>query len=98
MGVDDTTAREWPLLKCLEHPVAVVAAVFNVDLFWYETKVLIYRRVGVRQLVKMGGTGSTNRNVSFGLDEDEKVTVIEGVKVHVTRHCHNVQPTIAEVS
>lgn len=29
----------------------------------------------------MGGNGSTNRKVSFGMDEDEKVTVIEGVKV-----------------
>uniref|UniRef100_A0A8C6M237 Coiled-coil-helix-coiled-coil-helix domain containing 6b n=1 Tax=Nothobranchius furzeri TaxID=105023 RepID=A0A8C6M237_NOTFU len=28
----------------------------------------------------MGGNGSTARNVSFGLDENEKVTVIEGVK------------------
>lgn len=34
----------------------------------------------------MGANGSTTRNVSFGLDEDEKVTVVEGVKVtlHVT--------------
>lgn len=31
----------------------------------------------------MGGNGSTARKVSFGLDEDEKVTVIEGVKVIV---------------
>ncbi|XP_034539050.1 MICOS complex subunit mic25a-like [Notolabrus celidotus] len=29
----------------------------------------------------MGGNGSTTRKVSFGLDEDEKVTVIEGVKL-----------------
>ncbi|XP_041639210.1 MICOS complex subunit mic25a-like isoform X2 [Cheilinus undulatus] len=29
----------------------------------------------------MGGSGSTTRKVSFGLDEDEKVTVIEGVKL-----------------
>ncbi|KAM4587262.1 coiled-coil-helix-coiled-coil-helix domain containing 6b isoform 2-T2 [Odontesthes bonariensis] len=29
----------------------------------------------------MGGHGSTARNVSFGLDKDEKVTVIEGVKL-----------------
>lgn len=29
----------------------------------------------------MGGNGSTGRKVSFGLDEEEKVTVIEGVKV-----------------
>ncbi|XP_072238663.1 coiled-coil-helix-coiled-coil-helix domain containing 6b isoform X2 [Leuresthes tenuis] len=29
----------------------------------------------------MGGNGSTARNVSFGLDKDEKVTVIEGVKL-----------------
>ncbi|XP_069567585.1 coiled-coil-helix-coiled-coil-helix domain containing 6b isoform X1 [Brachyistius frenatus] len=29
----------------------------------------------------MGGNGSTGRNVTFGLDEDEKVTVIEGVKL-----------------
>uniref|UniRef100_A0A1A7Z6W6 Coiled-coil-helix-coiled-coil-helix domain containing 6b n=1 Tax=Iconisemion striatum TaxID=60296 RepID=A0A1A7Z6W6_9TELE len=29
----------------------------------------------------MGGNGSTARNVSFGLDENEKVTVIEGVKL-----------------
>ncbi|XP_041837432.1 MICOS complex subunit mic25a-like isoform X2 [Melanotaenia boesemani] len=29
----------------------------------------------------MGGNGSTARNVSFGLNEDEKVTVIEGVKL-----------------
>ncbi|XP_037535148.1 MICOS complex subunit mic25a isoform X2 [Nematolebias whitei] len=29
----------------------------------------------------MGGNGSTARNVSFGLDEKEKVTVIEGVKL-----------------
>lgn len=29
----------------------------------------------------MGGNGSTIRKVSFGMDEDEKVTVIEGVKV-----------------
>ncbi|XP_040888900.1 MICOS complex subunit mic25a-like [Toxotes jaculatrix] len=29
----------------------------------------------------MGGNGSTARKVSFGLDEDEKVTVIEGVKL-----------------
>ncbi|KAM9759952.1 coiled-coil-helix-coiled-coil-helix domain containing 6b isoform 2-T2 [Menidia menidia] len=29
----------------------------------------------------MGGNGSTARNVSFGLDEDEKVKVIEGVKL-----------------
>lgn len=31
----------------------------------------------------MGGNGSTNRRVSFGMDEDEKVTVIEGVKVRL---------------
>ncbi|KAM9361508.1 coiled-coil-helix-coiled-coil-helix domain containing 6b isoform 2-T2 [Symphorus nematophorus] len=29
----------------------------------------------------MGANGSTTRKVSFGLDEDEKVTVIEGVKL-----------------
>ncbi|KAM8756936.1 coiled-coil-helix-coiled-coil-helix domain containing 6b isoform 1-T1 [Acanthopagrus schlegelii] len=29
----------------------------------------------------MGGNSSTTRKVSFGLDEDEKVTVIEGVKL-----------------
>ncbi|KAM9800694.1 MICOS complex subunit mic25a-like isoform X1 [Syngnathus typhle] len=29
----------------------------------------------------MGGNGSTARKVSFGLDEEEKVTVIEGVKL-----------------
>ena len=29
----------------------------------------------------MGGNGSASRKVSFGLDEEEKVTVIEGVKV-----------------
>lgn len=29
----------------------------------------------------MGGNGSTAKKVSFGLDEDEKVTVLEGVKV-----------------
>lgn len=29
----------------------------------------------------MGGNGSKTRKVSFGLDEDEKVTVIEGVKL-----------------
>uniref|UniRef100_A0A3Q4AP75 Uncharacterized protein n=1 Tax=Mola mola TaxID=94237 RepID=A0A3Q4AP75_MOLML len=29
----------------------------------------------------MGGSGSTSRNVSFGRDGEEKVTVIEGVKV-----------------
>lgn len=29
----------------------------------------------------MGSNGSTRRKVSFGLDEDEKVTVIEGVKL-----------------
>uniref|UniRef100_A0A8C5BM98 Coiled-coil-helix-coiled-coil-helix domain containing 6b n=1 Tax=Gadus morhua TaxID=8049 RepID=A0A8C5BM98_GADMO len=29
----------------------------------------------------MGGNGSASRNVSFGLDEEEKVTVIEGVKL-----------------
>ncbi|XP_026162069.1 coiled-coil-helix-coiled-coil-helix domain containing 6b [Mastacembelus armatus] len=29
----------------------------------------------------MGGNGSTARKVSFGVDEDEKVTVIEGVKL-----------------
>nr|XP_057910581.1 coiled-coil-helix-coiled-coil-helix domain containing 6b isoform X3 [Doryrhamphus excisus] len=29
----------------------------------------------------MGGNGSAARKVSFGLDEDEKVTVIEGVKL-----------------
>lgn len=29
----------------------------------------------------MGGSGSANRGVSFSLDEDEKVTVIEGVKL-----------------
>ncbi|KAM6946980.1 coiled-coil-helix-coiled-coil-helix domain containing 6b isoform 2-T2 [Lycodopsis pacificus] len=29
----------------------------------------------------MGGNGSTSRKVSFGLDENEKVTVIEGVKL-----------------
>ncbi|XP_056130533.1 MICOS complex subunit mic25a-like [Lampris incognitus] len=29
----------------------------------------------------MGGNGSTTRKVSFGLDEDEKVTVIQGVKL-----------------
>lgn len=31
--------------------------------------------------MRMGGNGSTARNVSFGLDENEKVTVVEGVKV-----------------
>lgn len=34
---------------------------------------------------KMGGNGSASRNVSFGLDADEKVTVIEGVKVNAVR-------------
>ncbi|XP_039654206.1 MICOS complex subunit mic25a-like isoform X4 [Perca fluviatilis] len=29
----------------------------------------------------MGGNGSTSKKVSFGLDENEKVTVIEGVKL-----------------
>ncbi|KAM8916230.1 coiled-coil-helix-coiled-coil-helix domain containing 6b isoform 4-T4 [Spinachia spinachia] len=29
----------------------------------------------------MGGNGSTSRKVSFGLDENEKVTVMEGVKL-----------------
>ncbi|XP_059185537.1 MICOS complex subunit mic25a-like isoform X2 [Centropristis striata] len=29
----------------------------------------------------MGGNGSTSRKVSFGLDENEKVTIIEGVKL-----------------
>ncbi|XP_047202254.1 coiled-coil-helix-coiled-coil-helix domain containing 6b isoform X2 [Girardinichthys multiradiatus] len=29
----------------------------------------------------MGGNGSKARNVSFGLDEEEKVTVVEGVKL-----------------
>ncbi|XP_057701753.1 MICOS complex subunit mic25-b-like isoform X2 [Corythoichthys intestinalis] len=29
----------------------------------------------------MGGNGSTGRKVSFGMDEEEKVTVIEGVKL-----------------
>uniref|UniRef100_A0A3Q4AP78 Uncharacterized protein n=1 Tax=Mola mola TaxID=94237 RepID=A0A3Q4AP78_MOLML len=29
----------------------------------------------------MGGSGSTSRNVSFGRDGEEKVTVIEGVKL-----------------
>ena len=29
----------------------------------------------------MGVNGSASRKVSFGLDEEEKVTVIEGVKV-----------------
>ncbi|CAN9512392.1 unnamed protein product [Ophioblennius macclurei] len=35
----------------------------------------------------MGGNGSAARTVSFGLDEEEKVTVIEGVKLssHVLR-------------
>lgn len=36
----------------------------------------------------MGGNGSTNRKVSFGMDEDEKVTVIEGVKVHLLLLLH----------
>lgn len=31
--------------------------------------------------MKMGGNSSTSRKVSFGLDENEKVTVIEGVKL-----------------
>lgn len=31
----------------------------------------------------MGGNASTNRKVSFGMDENEKVTVIEGVKVQL---------------
>lgn len=31
----------------------------------------------------MGGNSSTNRKVSFGMDEAEKVTVIEGVKVRL---------------
>lgn len=29
----------------------------------------------------MGANGSTTRKVSFGLDEEEKVTIIQGVKV-----------------
>ena len=29
----------------------------------------------------MGGRESTTRKVSFGLDEEEKVTVLQGVKV-----------------
>ncbi|XP_071385015.1 coiled-coil-helix-coiled-coil-helix domain containing 6b [Centroberyx affinis] len=29
----------------------------------------------------MGGNGSTTRKVSFGLDEEEKVTIIQGVKL-----------------
>lgn len=36
---------------------------------------------GTRHPAEMGGNSSTTRKVSFGLDEDEKVTVIEGVKV-----------------
>uniref|UniRef100_A0A1A8PC11 Coiled-coil-helix-coiled-coil-helix domain containing 6b n=1 Tax=Nothobranchius pienaari TaxID=704102 RepID=A0A1A8PC11_9TELE len=41
----------------------------------------------------MGGNGSTARNVSFGLDENEKVTVIEGVKLSedVLRRMKNSQ-------
>lgn len=35
----------------------------------------------------MGGNGSTSKKVSFGLDENEKVTVIEGVKVGLTLTC-----------
>ncbi|XP_071350198.1 MICOS complex subunit mic25a-like isoform X2 [Trachinotus anak] len=36
----------------------------------------------------MGGNGSTARKVSFGLDEDEKVTVIEGVKADSYYLCY----------
>ncbi|XP_070700157.1 MICOS complex subunit mic25a-like [Pempheris klunzingeri] len=41
----------------------------------------------------MGGNGSTTRRVSFGLDEDEKVTVIEGVTLseHVLRRMREAQ-------
>ncbi|XP_026204892.1 MICOS complex subunit mic25a-like isoform X1 [Anabas testudineus] len=41
----------------------------------------------------MGANGSTTRNVSFGLDEDEKVTVVEGVKLseHVLRRMRESQ-------
>lgn len=39
-------------------------------------------RSKTRETDTMGGNSSAARTVSFGLDEDEKVTVIEGVKVH----------------
>lgn len=45
----------------------------------------------------MGGSGSANRGVSFSLDEDEKVTVIEGVKVHVTVSCHRYEAMLRDV-
>lgn len=41
---------------------------------------------------EMGGSGSANRGVSFSLDEDAKVTVIEGVKVHVTASYYRYEP------
>lgn len=39
----------------------------------------------------MGASGSANRGVSFSLDEDAKVTVIEGVKVHVAASYHRYE-------
>lgn len=41
----------------------------------------------------MGGSGSTSRKVSFGMDEDEKVTVIEGVKVRLLVLQHRTDPS-----
>ncbi|CAB1354198.1 unnamed protein product, partial [Coregonus sp. 'balchen'] len=35
----------------------------------------------------MGGSESTRRKVSFGLDEEEKVTVIQGVKGSFSSGC-----------
>ncbi|KAJ7999649.1 hypothetical protein DPEC_G00196600 [Dallia pectoralis] len=50
----------------------------------------------------MGASGSTRRKVSFGLDEDEKVTVIQGVKLsgdllqRLRRGTGGVKPTPAQ--
>ncbi|XP_061545024.1 MICOS complex subunit mic25a-like isoform X2 [Phycodurus eques] len=48
----------------------------------------------------MGGNGSTARKVSFGLDEEEKVTVIEGVKLSddVLRRMRDTQGSCSSVS
>ncbi|XP_061689635.1 MICOS complex subunit mic25a-like isoform X4 [Syngnathoides biaculeatus] len=48
----------------------------------------------------MGGNGSTARKVSFGLDEEEKVTVIEGVKLSddVLRRMRETQGSCSSMS
>lgn len=89
MSVEDTAVLQWPL------PERFKNAGRRSQTLWRQLSFLsclvLTGQPGLQMWFtvagskkagfKMGGSGSANRGVSFSLDEDEKVTVIEGVKV-----------------